>query len=360
MDLIDELKSLGEKIKKLKNSIETEEAVKTALVLPFIRALGYDIFNPTEVVPEFVADVGSKKGEKVDYAIFKDEKPIIIIECKHHIENLDHHKDQIIRYFSTTETRFGVLTDGIIYRFYTDNDDRNKMDEKPFLEFNLLDLKENLINEIKKFHRDNFNLENIINSASELKYLKEIKDIMQVELENPSDDFVKFFINNFYSGMKTAKITEKFRPIVKKSLNQFISDLISDRLKAALAKEEESIEKETEEKEDNEDYIANGEGQELNGERSDCYHIVKSILSKEMDITRLSYNNGKILTVRLDGNMLKPICRLRFLATKNDIGFPYTEEGKLKEKKYEINSPADIYKYSDQIIEALRLYDNKD
>ncbi len=118
MDLIDKLKTLSLKISKQLNVLQTEEATKNALVMPFMSALGYDVFDPTEVTPELVADVGTKKGEKVDYAIFKEGKLIIIFECKKYGTDLsEEHLSQLYRYFSVSETRFAVLTDGILYRF---------------------------------------------------------------------------------------------------------------------------------------------------------------------------------------------------------------------------------------------------
>jgi predicted type IV restriction endonuclease len=97
--------------------------------MPFISALGYDVFDPVEVIPEFTADVGIKKGEKVDYAIKQDGKIIMLFECKCCNGSLDDcHASQLYRYFSVTEARIAVLTDGIIYRFYTDIEQPNKMD----------------------------------------------------------------------------------------------------------------------------------------------------------------------------------------------------------------------------------------
>ena len=133
MELHSQLKGLAEKVDQLKDKIDTEESTKHAFTLPFINILGYDTFNPTEVVPEFTADLGLKKGEKVDYAIFQNGNPILIVECKHWKQNLDVHNSQLFRYFHVTKTRFALLTNGIQYRFYTDLEETNKMDEKPFL-----------------------------------------------------------------------------------------------------------------------------------------------------------------------------------------------------------------------------------
>lgn len=82
MEFIEKVNQLKERAVNLRDSLETEEATKNALIMPFLNTLGYDVFNPLEVVPEFVADSRLKKDEKVDYAIMKDGKPIILIECK--------------------------------------------------------------------------------------------------------------------------------------------------------------------------------------------------------------------------------------------------------------------------------------
>ena len=238
MDFKDEIKALGERVAKLKDHILTEEATKNALILPFIQALGYDIFSPDEVVPEFVADVGIKKGEKVDYGILKDGQPIMLIECKWCSEDLsthDSHRSQLYRYFSTTKARFAVLTNGVHYRFYADLVEPNKMDEEPFLEFDITEVKENVIEELKKFHKSYFDIEQNITAARELKYSYEIKTFMQNELANPTEPFVKFFANQIYKGKVTERVVKEFEGIVKKSLNQFINDKISDILKKAAS-----------------------------------------------------------------------------------------------------------------------------
>lgn len=126
MELSSQLKALADKIHQLKDKIETEESTKHAFVLPFINLLGYDTFNPTEVVPEFTADLGLKKGEKVDYAIFQHNEPILIIECKNWKENLTVHNSQLFRYFHVTKTRFALLTNGIHFQFFTDLDEKKQ------------------------------------------------------------------------------------------------------------------------------------------------------------------------------------------------------------------------------------------
>ena len=192
MDFNEQLKQFSIRTMNLKDDLQTEEATKTSLVMPFFNLLGYDIFNPLEFVPEYVCDVGTKKGEKVDYAILQDNEPIIIVEVKPcNIELNNKHINQLYRYFSVTRARFGILTNGLTYRFYSDLDEPNKMDSAPFLEIDILNLKEKSIEELKRFKKDEFAIKEILDSASELKYRSMIKKVLAEQLNEPSDQFVR-------------------------------------------------------------------------------------------------------------------------------------------------------------------------
>ena len=234
MDFKDSIKQISERIDTLKANLPTEEATKTALIMPFINALGYDVFNPLEVLPEMCCDIGTKKGEKIDYAIMRDGEPIILIECKHWEQDLNLHDNQLLRYFNVSKAKFGVLTNGITYRFYTDLSEPNIMDDKPFLEINMLDLKDTQIEELKKFHKSYFDVDMILSSASELKYMGELRTVIGKEFTTPSPDFVRFFGKQVYDGVFTPKVLEQFSTLVKRTINNYVSDIISDRLKAAI------------------------------------------------------------------------------------------------------------------------------
>ena len=205
MDFIDQLKQFSKRVDSLKGSISTEEATKTAVIMPFFAMLGYDVFNPQEFVPEFTADVGIKKGEKVDYAIIQDGEPVILIECKSISENLNKHDSQLFRYFGTTSAKFAILTNGMEYRFYTDLDNPNKMDESPFLTVNILDIRDNQVPELKKFCKSVFDIDSIFSTASELKYVQAFKRVFAEQLDEPSDDFTRLFLQDCYPGPKDTK-----------------------------------------------------------------------------------------------------------------------------------------------------------
>ena len=216
MDLSDSINDIASKVSKQQRHIITEEATKTALIMPFINALGYDVFNPLEVIPEYTADSGTKKGEKVDYAIKKDDKIIILIECKWSGEKLQkNHTDQLFRYFSVTDARFAILTNGINYEFYSDIEKPNTMDSKPFFEFNIKDFEDYQLNVLKKFTKSSFSLEDILNTASTLKYTGQIKKILEEELTNPTEEFVRFFARQIYDGTLTKRVLEQFTGIVR-------------------------------------------------------------------------------------------------------------------------------------------------
>jgi hypothetical protein len=353
MDFKDQIKQLGDRVAKLKEQIQTEEATKNAFIMPFLQVLGYDVFNPIEVVPEYITDIGTKKGEKIDYAIFKDGNPTILIECKHWAQNLNVHDGQILRYFHVSKAKFGLLTNGVTYRFYSDLVDANKMDEKPFLEFNINEIKDNQIEELKKFHKTVFDAESITNTASELKYTNELKHILQQELANPSADFVKHFARQVYPSVITAKVLEQFTSLTRKSIQQHISDLITERLKTALTKEDEKTKEQeaiqAEQAKADENKVVTTE-EELEG-----FMIVKTILRQKISATRVSYRDAQsYFAILLDDNNRKTICRLYLNGSKKY--FVILDDQK-KEVKNEIISLDDIFKYSEILIKIVDNYD---
>lgn len=348
MELFNQLKSLADKVEQLKDKIETEESTKHAFTLPFINILGYDTFNPTEVVPEFTADIGLKKGEKVDYAIFQNDEPILIIECKHWKENLDVHNSQLFRYFHVTKTRFALLTNGLQYRFYTDLVDSNKMDEKPFLEFDIRKIKESTAKQVEKFHKSKFDVSSIIDNASTLKYTREIKSVIDQELESPTDEFVRLLANRAYKGRLTAKVMEEFTTIVQSAFNQIISERVNDRLNAALNKEQE---KQQEEEEINEEPVSKVVTTE---EELEGFQIVVAILRRKVSKERIVHRDTQsYFGILLDDNNRKPICRLHL-----DGGIKYLslfDENK-QESKVKIESVDDIYHYEKQLLDTIDYY----
>jgi hypothetical protein len=354
MDFKDQINQLVDRVGKLKDNLQTEEATKNALIMPFISALGYDVFNPLEVIPEFTCDIGTKRGEKIDYAIFKDGGPVILVECKHWQQDLNLHDNQLLRYFNVSKAKFGLLTNGIVYRFYTDLESPNKMDEKPFLEINLLDLRTNQIEELKKFHKTYFDMNNILSSASELKYTSELKGILSREFANPSPDFVRLFARQVYDGQIKLSILEQFTGLVKKSIASLISDSIADRLKTALktetAESEQPVDDTAIKPQETAENLITTTAEEL-----EAFYIIKAILRSIVPIERITYRDVQsYFAVLIDNNNRKPVCRLYFNSPTNKR-ITFIDENK-KEQHNKINSLDDIYNYSDNIIAAAEKY----
>lgn len=354
MDFKDQIKQISDRVLKLKDQISTEEATKNAFIMPFIQSLGYDVFNPIEVVPEFVSDIGLKKGEKIDYAIFRDGKPSILIECKHWAQNLNLHDGQLLRYFHTSKARFGILTNGIVYRFYTDLVAPNKMDEKPFLEFNITEIKDNQIEELKKFHKSYFDVDSILTTASELKFTIELKNLVNQEFNNPTPEFVKHFAKQVYPSVITAKVLEQFTNLTKKSIQQYISELITDRFKSAINKETEA------DKEANAvpavEVAAEVESKVVTTEEElEAYMIVKSILRQRIPASRIYYRDAQsYFAILLDDNNRKSLCRLYLNSSKKFIGI--FDEQK-KETKNELTVLDDIYTFSEVLLKTVEFYE---
>src|SRR5260221_2411603 len=235
MDFTDKIAALAQRITKQKVTIETEEATKNAFIMPFLSALGYDVFDPHVVVPEFTADVGVKKGEKVDYAIKLAGKVIMLIECKPCKCLLStQHMSQLYRYFSVTEARFGILTNGIVYWFFTDLEQPNKMDAKPFFEFDMLNYRPAQVDELKKFANTNFDITSILETASDLKYGSLLMREIANEIDAPSDEVMRLLIGRIYDGKQTANVLAKFGPLVQKAMKDTVRELVNLRLSSAM------------------------------------------------------------------------------------------------------------------------------
>ena len=369
MDFKDQILQLSDRIKKQKDSISTEEATKNAFIMPLIASLGYDVFNPFEVVPEMDCDLIKKKGEKIDYAIMKDENPILLIECKHCKQDLNLHDTQLQKYFVASKSRFGVLTNGIEYRFYTDLEKVNIMDERPFLVVNMLDLSDADIEQLKKFHKSYYNENNVLSTANELKYTTEIKEIFNKEIQSPTSDFVRFFAKQIYTtGQITQKVVEMFTPLVKKSMSMVINDIIAERLNTAM-KNDEQVEDTTNissnlpnsPKENTENKLPEGivyldkeAGIITTQEEMDAYNIVRSILRRSVDASRITYKDYKTyFVISLDNSQWYWICRISIGARKKQIGIPVN---KYKSCDWiQIDSIDDIFKYADRLEESIKM-----
>ncbi|KUG12423.1 restriction endonuclease [Elizabethkingia sp. HvH-WGS333] len=353
MELKLKLEQLSQRIQGLKEQVQTEEATKNAFVMPFIQMLGYDIFNPTEVIPEYIADIGTKKGEKVDYLIKNNQEPILIIECKNWKENADAHNSQLHRYYHVSKARFGVLTNGIVYNFYTDLEKPNIMDDKPFLTINLEDLKDSAIKVLESFNKQSYNLESILDSAEALKYIRAIRKEFEKEIENPSDELVRLLVNKFFERPLTANRMQSFKEYTKRALSISITESISSRLKSALVINE-TLDTNTPKP------VAVDEHSETSKvvtteEELEAFQIVKAILREKLPAERIAHRDTQsYFGVLLDDNNRKPVCRFHFGTSRKQIELFHN--GKDAGERMLLESLEDIYKHRDLLHQTLENY----
>lgn len=360
MSFEEKITALAQRAKLMVENLQTEESTKNALVMPFIAALGYDVFNPLEVIPEFTADVGIKKGEKVDYAIAENGDIIMLFECKWSGANLSEaNMSQLFRYFTVTHARIAILTNGVQYRFYSDLEEPNKMDARPFLELDLFDLQDEHVAEVKKLSKGNFNLEEMLDAATELKYTREIRQILHKQFEEPDEEFVRFFYTRAVPGGRfIASVREQFTAFVRTATNQYISDRVNKRLQSALRQESAPaasgalIEQEPSNLDG--ETTAEDSGVVTTEEELEGYHIIKAIVREVVDTHRIAHRDTKsYMGILLDNNNRKPICRLRFNYSVKYIGLIDADKN---ETRVPLEDLDDIYKYADQLKQTVLSY----
>jgi hypothetical protein len=333
MGIANEIQEMAIKVRTQKASIATEEATKNAFVMPFISTvLGYDVFNPSEVIPEFIADVGIKKGEKIDYALVHNGEVQILIEVKKVTEPLDvRHAYQLFRYFATTKSRVAILTNGETYEFFTDLDAPNVMDSKPFLVLDLTAVDETLLPEVAKLTKESFDL-----------------------------DFLRLFATHIYPGKSfTQRMREELSPLVAKATAQFLNEQARERLKTALEDDGKTAEDDVKDAaqtlpsnpapEDDLQGDIFTTDQELEG-----YRIVRAIVCSEVSANRVIGRDSKTyFAVILDNNNRKPIARLWFNRKQMYLGVFSVDKA---ESRLPIESPEDIYHYAAQLRATVKGY----
>lgn len=364
MDFADRVNNLSERVAKQVELCKTEEATKNALIMPFISALGYDVFDPSEVVPEFTADIGIKKGEKVDYAILIDGKPVMIFECKWSGADLrKEHAAQLHRYFHVVPSvRFGVLTNGLTYQFYSDLEAPNRMDKSPFFTLKMTDYHERDVSELKKFSKTSFDLDDILATANDLKYTAAILKVVKGEFDSPSDEFVKLLASKVYSGRMTQNAKDQFAVIVGKALRRFIAHSLNERLKSAIDGAElpvvHQVAESAPEPEEPEivEEAPSDKGIETTLEETEGFMVVRAILRQVIDVKRVHMRDTKSYCgILLDNNNRKPLARLKFNRTQKYLSLIDQDRN---EENIPIDGVDDIYQYGDRLIQIAKGYED--
>ena len=352
------IETLSERVFQQVAHLDTEEATKHALVLPFIQALGYDVFNPQEVVPEFNADYGMKQGEKVDYAIMMDNTPVILMECKKVGDPLDSRKaSQLGRYFNMTPARIGILTDGITYKFYSDIDSPNQMDETPFLEFDLKNPDARTITNLSHFAKSTFNVEAACEAAANLRYIGGIKNYLITMHEEPDAPFVELMTRRIYRGVLTQSRRESFAVLVKSAFQAFVNDRINETLRRASSIVDQEQWETTTDRPHPQPEESINKTSSTTAEEIEGFQIIKNLLSTEVDTNRIYMRDVQSYCgVLLDDSNRKPIARLYF--NSPTIRYLETFESRESPIKHQIESVNDIEQHTDRLKATIHNYDN--
>ena len=363
------MEALAERAIQQKEALATEEAAKQALILPFISALGYDIFNPSEVIPEYTADIGTRQGEKVDYAIMRDGEPVILMECRKVTDALDNERiNQLRRYFqSVTSAKIGILTNGILYKFFSNLDLDNVMDNGPFLEIDITNPGNRGFSELEHFAKQSFDVEVVRDTASKMKHLRDMKAYLAKVYVHPDEDFAELLARKVYSGLLTQTRREYFQPLVNQAFTGFINDRIASTIQRAqdihIGNSDEdtamSISEETSEQNDGSDdgevtTASRGRNVETTDAEIAGYELVKSIAGEVVDPERIAMRDAqRYCAILFDDNNRKPLCRLYFnRAAKQVEIFDEERHG----TRYTIGSVEDIANYSAQLQATAKNY----
>lgn len=345
--------TLAAKVKELKPIIETEEATKTAFIIPFISTvLGYDVTDPREVIPEYTADVGVKKGEKVDFAIKAGDDFRFLIECKKIGEPLSlNHANQLVRYFNVTDTEFAILTNGEMYEFYAQLDAANRMDEKPFMTLDLANVDARIFPHLEMCTKSRFDSDTIAASAEQLKYVAEIKKVLVSQFREPDADWVKLIAARVTSRRMTAQNLEVFTKLVETAQSQFLKDEANRRLRSAQDFEEaQPVAAGVAAPEVEGDAVAGAaadNGVVTTEEEIAAFNIIRAICCAEVPAADIALRDAKsYCAILFEDNNRKPIARLYFDRQVPRIGI---FDANKEEQQLDISAVEDIYQFADQL-----------
>ena len=342
-----QISALAKRVAEHSETIQTEEAAKTSAVLPFLQALGYDVFNPSEVVPEFTADTYSRRGEKVDYAVMRDGAVSILIECKGLSTQLNEkHLGQLYRYFSVTKARFAILTNGREFRFFSDLEEDNKLDKKPFFTFDLLDHSQAALEELQKFTRQDFDVANILEQAERLKYVSIVRKVVEKWIDAPPDGLVRLMVQEVYDGRMNKDVREAVAQAIPAAFRDLVRDKVRGRLSSVL-------------EDGHDDRAASAEPTELDDgvdttqEEIEGWLTVRSILRASIDADRIHMRDARsYCAILLDNNNRKPLARLHFNRKQKYVGLFDGD----KEDRVPVQSLTDIFGFATRLEAAANKY----
>lgn len=278
------------------NHSNDETQTRDNLIHPFFNILNYSKLD--DYTHEYISDMGDKKGRKVDIAITLGKKePLMLVECKSATAKLnDNHFRQLNEYcLYSPSAKVGVLTNGIIYNFYTVNQKEKKgLNSKPFFTFDLTNYDNSQLEMLALFNRQSIEINEIIQEAEDVYFLDNFDNALFKTLVE-TDDLVKLIFKNM-GGLRSTE----------KALSQIKGLVNSISIKTALDK---IIQKEISE---------SNSGIITTAEEIKAYNVIKTILAmsskiKAADLERINYRDLKnSFLIIVDDKQTKNICSLVF------------------------------------------------
>jgi len=367
MIFFDQVKQIAARVKEYQSDAQNEAQTISYLVYPFLKdVLGYDYASPKEVVREFGADIAGKKGEKVDIALLgEDANPVILIEVKACTATLGNNPlVQLTRYVQNTPARICILTNGLVYKFFSEKYEDNKLsiDTEPFLEIDLLKyalntaIEDEPIKKLQKFRKKDFDVEEILGAAEDFKYINAMKEFLKKQLDNPEDEFVKVVLKGLPFDTRKKNMGEKFAPHVKQALVEIIGERVAKRIAAAGDLEKsQSLEDEIKTNAATEAEVASTvdeEGFAISEEAIEAVYIIKAILAEVIETGRVSHKaTTAYISIIIDERVSKWVCRL-MLSKRSKFVQPADGSG----EKIRLESINDIYKYKEILLQSVSRY----
>lgn len=353
MTLENAIENLQATAEKYRESDLNEAQTDAAFIRPFIAALGYDHKDVFEVVPQYSTAFGDTKKYRVDYAIVLGDLPAILIEVKKQGHPLNDRPDQLAFYMNSTDARFGIYTNGLIYKFFSDLDEEKKMDVRPFMEINLADTDEMSVRALNRFTKDSFNIDRAVEAAGTLKYTRGMRQVLAKQYESPDEDFIQWLGKRVYDGVFNKKVKDHFTPMVRNAFRSFVTERANMALQSAMKKDIDGSDGPEEEIDEESNSGENDKGIETTAEEIEGWMIVKGMigatLRSSIDPSRVRYRDYKgFFKVLLDRKSKQEICRFYFNSSNKKIRV-FEREG--KQVTHPIESLDDIYRFTDQIKE---------
>lgn len=313
--------------------LKGEEATKQALVIPLLQLLGYDVFDPREVKPEYTADFAVKRAgqlEKIDYAICSEGQPVLFIECKAHDQVLEDHSGQLARYFNATPSvRIALITNGTRLRVFTDLRQPNVMDTTPWLEIDLLSLKPVELDALRRLRKTEYASEAVVALAEEMVYYSSMTAYISQQLRDPSESFVRHVAGEVLPSTRLTKnLVERLAPILKKSVQSAVLENVAKSFAAPPS--DPPAPPPVEELRESHERVASADGIETTREELTCFELASDWIRETHPDSGVAYRDSKAYLTLHQNNIRKWFVRLNVQRAPFWVAFRHVQPEELR------------------------------